>query len=133
MFTQLLPSNDRGMHNRVQPKKLLLALTSFVILGFKSHGTHDDLLLSHVCGSLQTTALAVKGNVNLSPYRPWRPLGLWEVEARTFSRHLAHRWRKGCQPYAPAAFNPQEDSWYSFLLEAGSTLGPWCGWKDWVN
>jgi hypothetical protein len=23
-----------------------------------------------------------------------------------------------CQPYAPAVFYPQEDSWYSFLLEA---------------
>jgi hypothetical protein len=22
---------------------------------------------------------------------------------------------------------------YSFLLEAESTLGPWCGWKDYVN
>jgi hypothetical protein len=39
-------------------------------------------------------------------------------------RHSAHRWRKGCQPYAPAAFYPQEDSWYSFLLEAELTPGP---------
>jgi hypothetical protein len=34
--------------------------------------------------------------------RPWRPIGLWEVEAPTFSRQSAHRWRWGCQPYAPA-------------------------------
>jgi hypothetical protein len=27
-------------------------------------------------------------------------------------------------------FTPQEDSWYSFLLEAESTPGPWCGCKD---
>jgi hypothetical protein len=27
-------------------------------------------------------------------------------------------------------FTPQENSWYSFLLEAESTPGPWCGWKD---
>jgi hypothetical protein len=27
------------------------------------------------------------------------------------------------QPYAPAALYPQEDSWYSFLLEAESTPG----------
>jgi hypothetical protein len=39
-------------------------------------------------------------------------------------RYSAHRWRQGCQPYAPAAFYPQDDSWYSFLLEAGSTPGP---------
>jgi hypothetical protein len=27
-------------------------------------------------------------------------------------------------------FTLQEDSWYSFLLEAESTPGPYCGWKD---
>jgi hypothetical protein len=30
------------------------------------------------------------------------PIFLWDVEAPTFSRQLAHRWRWGCQPYAPA-------------------------------
>jgi hypothetical protein len=39
-------------------------------------------------------------------------------------RHSAYRWRQGCQPYAPAAFYPQEDSWYLFLLEAESTPEP---------
>jgi hypothetical protein len=34
--------------------------------------------------------------------KPWRPIGLWDVEAPTFSRQSAHRWRRGCQPYAPA-------------------------------
>jgi hypothetical protein len=38
-------------------------------------------------------------------------------------RHSAHRWRQGCQTYAPAAFYPQEDSWYSCVLEAESTPG----------
>jgi hypothetical protein len=37
--------------------------------------------------------------------RPWRPIGLWDVEAPTHSRQSAHRWRKG-QPYAPAALYP---------------------------
>jgi hypothetical protein len=27
-------------------------------------------------------------------------------------------------------FTLQEDSWYSFLLEAVLTTGPWRGWKD---
>jgi hypothetical protein len=45
--------------------------------------------------------------------RPWRPIGLWDVEAPTFSLDG--------QPYAPAALYPQEDSWYSFLL------------RGWVN
>jgi hypothetical protein len=56
--------------------------------------------------------------------QPWRPTGLWDVEAPTFSRHSVHRWRWGCQPYALAALYPQEDSWCSFLLEAESTAGP---------
>jgi hypothetical protein len=61
----------------------------------------------------------------LSPFkRPWRPIGLWHVEAPTFSIQSAHRRRWNCQTYAPAALYPQEDSWYSFLLEAESTLRP---------
>jgi hypothetical protein len=65
-------------------------------------------------------------------YRPWRPLGLREVEASTLLRQTAKRWWQGCQPYAPAALYPPGlllffffyDSWYSFLLEAESTPGP---------
>jgi hypothetical protein len=38
--------------------------------------------------------------------RPWRPIGLWDVEAPKFSRQSAHRWRWGCQPYAPPALYP---------------------------
>jgi hypothetical protein len=62
--------------------------------------------------------------------RPWRPIGLWDVEASTFSRHSAHRWRWGCQPYAPATLYLQENCWYSFLLEAESTPGLYYCWKD---
>jgi hypothetical protein len=65
--------------------------------------------------------------------KPWRPVGFWDVEAPIFCRQHAHRWRWGCQPYAPAALHPQEDSWFSFLLEAESTPGPQSGWKDWVS
>jgi hypothetical protein len=32
--------------------------------------------------------------------RPWRPIGLWDVEAPTFSRQSAHRWQWGCQTRA---------------------------------
>jgi hypothetical protein len=31
----------------------------------------------------------------------WRPIGLWDVEAPTFSRQSAHRCRWGCQHHAP--------------------------------
>jgi hypothetical protein len=40
--------------------------------------------------------------------RPWRPIGVWEVEALTSSRQSAHRWRLICQPYAPVALYPPE-------------------------
>jgi hypothetical protein len=42
--------------------------------------------------------------------RPWRPI------VRRRGSHIfytvAHRWRWGCQRYAPAVLYPQEDSWY---------------------
>jgi hypothetical protein len=38
--------------------------------------------------------------------RPWRTIGLWDIEDSTLSRQLAHRWLQGCQPYALAAFYP---------------------------
>jgi hypothetical protein len=59
----------------------------------------------------------------VSVNRSWRPIGLWDVEAPTFSRQSAHRWRWGCHFYASAALHPQEDSWYSFVLEAESNPG----------
>jgi hypothetical protein len=46
-----------------------------------------------------------------------------EVEAPRFqdSRHIK---MVRLSAYAPAAFTPRKDSWYSFLLEAESTPGP---------
>jgi hypothetical protein len=52
--------------------------------------------------------------VKLSRNRPWRPRWLFDVEAPTFFIQSTHRW---------LPFTPQEDSWYSFLLEAESTPG----------
>jgi hypothetical protein len=66
-----------------------------------------------------------EAKIKLSLNWQWRPIGLWDVEAPTFSRQSAGRWRWDYQPYTPAAHYPQEDSWYSFLLEAGSTSGPY--------
>jgi hypothetical protein len=45
---------------------------------------------------------------------------LWDVEASTFSRQSSHRWRWGCQHYAPAALYPQEGSLYWFIFETES-------------
>jgi hypothetical protein len=55
--------------------------------------------------------------------RPWRPIGLRDIEAPTFSRQSAHKWRWG-QPYPPAALYHQEDCWYLFMLEGESTPRP---------
>jgi hypothetical protein len=45
--------------------------------------------------------------VKLSLYRPWRPLGLREVEVPTFSGIRLTGGFKGCQPCSPAAFIPR--------------------------
>jgi hypothetical protein len=51
--------------------------------------------------------------------RPWRPIPLWDVEGPTFS--LDNRLTDGGEVVnltRQPPFTPQEDSWYSFLLEA---------------
>jgi hypothetical protein len=62
--------------------------------------------------------------VKLSPYRPWRRLGLREVEALTFSDIRPIDGGKVVSPTRRPLFTPKEVSWYSFLLEAESTPGP---------
>jgi hypothetical protein len=39
--------------------------------------------------------------------RPWRPIGLWDVEAPTSSTQSGHRWRWGFPPHSPAALYPR--------------------------
>jgi hypothetical protein len=71
-----------------------------------------------------------KGKVKLSLYRPWRPLGLREVEASTFS---GFRFIDGGDIVSPRR-RPLFFFFFllprRFLLEAESTPGPECGWKD---
>jgi hypothetical protein len=57
--------------------------------------------------------------------RPRRSIGLWDVEAPTFS--LDNRLTDGGEVVSFTRWQPfarQEDSWYSLLLEAESTPGP---------
>ena len=51
------------------------------------------------------------------------PEGSRRLRLPDFKTFGTWRWQ-GCQPYAPAAFNPRNYSWHSFLLEAESTPGP---------
>jgi hypothetical protein len=51
------------------------------------------------------------------------PVVVSDVEAPTFCRKSAHRWRWGCRPYAPNGLFLQEDPRYSFCLRLGLPQG----------
>jgi hypothetical protein len=53
--------------------------------------------------------------------RPWKPIGLSDVEAPIFF-WVTDEGKVVILTLRPL-FNLQEDSWYSFLLEAESTAG----------
>jgi hypothetical protein len=61
-----------------------------------------------VATSIEQFVRPISSDVNLyACSRPWRPIGLWDVDVPTFSTQSAHRWRWDCHPYAPAAVYPQ--------------------------
>jgi hypothetical protein len=70
-----------------------------------------------------------KGKVKFSLYRPWSPLWLRDVETPTFSDIPLTDGGKVVSSTRRPPFYPQEDSWYSFLLEADSTPGSYCSWE----
>jgi hypothetical protein len=114
IITELLPSNDKGIFTGSFP----INDRGDTQTHTHTHTQQRDLI--SLPNFFQNKESRLKNFCN----RPWRPIGLWDVEAPTFSRQSAHRWRWGCQPHAPAALYPQEDSRYSFLLEAESTPRP---------
>jgi hypothetical protein len=55
--------------------------------------------------------------------RPCKPIGLWDVEDPTLSRHSAHRWQWCCQLYAPTMlYSPRN---ITFLLLILISVGGW--------
>jgi hypothetical protein len=68
--------------------------------------------------------------VKLSLYTPWRPLGLLEVEAPTFSDIRLTDDGKVVSPTRRPLFTPRKIPGTLFCLEAESTPGPQCGRKD---
>jgi hypothetical protein len=63
--------------------------------------------------------LGMRGAISI----PWRLIGLWDVEAPTFSldNQLTDGGEVSFTRRPP--FAPEEDPWYSFLLEAESIPG----------
>jgi hypothetical protein len=69
----------------------------------------------NVLRNIQVDNFTVRQPVN----KPWRPVGVWDVKDPTLSRQSAHRWPRGCQPYALAAL-------YSiFLFLVLISVGGW--------
>jgi hypothetical protein len=59
--------------------------------------------------------------------------GPYGCETSRFSHFVENRLADGGEVVSLTRrplYTLQEDSWYSFLLEAESTPGPSCGWKD---
>ena len=56
-----------------------------------------------------------------------------EVWSSQISRQSAHEGGKVVSPTHRPPLLPTIYSWYSFPLEAESTPGPKCDWKDYVN
>jgi hypothetical protein len=54
-----------------------------------------------ILACLHTNHLLLSQKERLSLWQALEDDRLWGIEASTFSRHPAHRWRWGCQPYHP--------------------------------
>jgi hypothetical protein len=83
------------------------------------HLTHFLLLIDNMYG-LQS--LEAEEYVKDSAINSTKSASILESASQLHIYYI--RWQWGCQPHMPTALYPQEDSWYSFLLEAESTPGP---------
>jgi hypothetical protein len=77
----------------------------------RRHVPEVCILYNHRCENFKSNAcrpVMLSGKVKLSLYRPWRPIGLWEVEAHTFSDIRLIDRSKVVSPTCQPLFTPRK-------------------------
>jgi hypothetical protein len=82
--------SHRHMNISAKIKEELPGRTALILL--TRHGPHRKWCASNSY-ILRIYSLRSKKGKSYPCNKPWRPIGLWDVEASTFSRQSAHRWR----------------------------------------
>ena len=89
------------------------------------------------CSNIRPTApappLKITTLIHNIPAKAKRTLMVQEGWGYQISRQSAHEGGKVVSPKDRPPWLPRKYSWYSFLLEAKLTSGPYCGRKDYVN
>jgi hypothetical protein len=116
----MVMSASHSHHNNVRTKwRILMKLDTNIMLLETTLYTSIFTFFTSVVSHSEYTLHAYHKRWSYPCNRPWRPIGLWVVEAPTFC--LYSRLTDGCEVVSLTRrppFTPQEDSWYSFLLEA---------------